>query len=82
MSSMTVRVHEEAHRTLKELAREAGESMPIVLSKAIEAYRREQFLKGLADDFQALRDNPEAWNEELQERQEWDSTLADDLRED
>lgn len=82
MPSAMVRVSAETHAKLKELAAHAGEPMPAVLDKAVEAYRRQKFLTGLADDFRRLRDNPESWRAELQERQAWDVTLADGLEED
>ena len=79
MSTMTVRVHENTHHALKELARQTGEAMADILAKAIDQYRRQRFLQGLGEDFAALRHQPEAWQEELRERQVWDATLGDDL---
>jgi len=81
MASLTVRISPEAHRSLKELSDLTGQPMPAVLDKAIEAYRRRQFLEGLAQDFSALRRDPKAWQQELEERAEWDSTLGDGLDE-
>lgn len=77
--ALTVRITPTAHRVLKQLASDAGESMPVVLDQAIEAYRRQKFLEGLANDFAALRDDPEEWQDELDERREWEATLADGL---
>jgi len=51
-----------------------------VLSEAVEAYRRQTFLEGLNADFAGLRSDPRAWNEELAERQAWDTTLRDGLK--
>jgi predicted transcriptional regulator len=82
MASEIVRIRPDTHAKLKELAEQAGESMPNLLEKAVEAYRRQQFLEGLADDFAALRADPKAWAEELAERAEWDTTLADGLQDD
>ena len=79
MSTAAVRIHDETHSTLKELARQTGEAMSDILAKAIEEYRRRHFLTGLAADFQALRSDPEAWGSELEERAAWDATLLDDL---
>lgn len=82
MSSAMVRVSAKTHAKLKDLAAHAGEPMPAVLDKAIEAYRRQQFLRGLADDFRRLRADPKSWQTELRERQAWDRTLADGIEED
>ena len=82
MSTTTVRVHEATHRSLKEMARETGEAMADILAEALQQYRRQRFLKGLAEDFAALRSDATAWDEELRERRLWDATLGDDLEED
>lgn len=41
--------------------------------------KRQDFLEGLAADFTALRNDPDAWQEEQAERAAWDCTLADGL---
>ena len=79
MATLTVRISPKAHQALKELSKLTGQPMPAVLDQAIEEYRRRQFLKGLSADFAALRRNPKAWQQELEERTEWDSTLGDGL---
>jgi predicted CopG family antitoxin len=79
MSSATVRISEHARETLRELAARTGESMQTVLDRAIEDYRRRRFLEEANAAFATLRDKPEAWREELEEREEWDHTIADGL---
>lgn len=79
MSSVTVRIGALAHRTLQELAEQTSSTMQAVLEKAISEYQRKYFLEGLNADFAALRNNPRAWQEELEERALWDSTVADGL---
>ncbi|GBF35339.1 programmed cell death antitoxin YdcD [Desulfocucumis palustris] len=54
--------------------------MQTVLDKAIENYRRKCFLEEANRAYEALRNNPEAWKAELNERAEWDVTLNDGLR--
>jgi hypothetical protein len=66
---------------LKSLAKQSGESMPAVLDRAIESYRRQRFLEGLNEDFKALRGNAKAWKQELDERSAWDAALSDGLEE-
>ena len=53
--------------------------MQAVLDKAIERYRRERFLQSANADFAALKTHPNAWREELRERELWEPTLADGL---
>lgn len=82
MANATVHIKPETHAKLKELAEQSGEPVPAVLEKAVEAYRRQVFLEGLAEDFAALRRDPKAWEPEQAERREWDVTLADGLEDD
>ena len=51
--------------------------MQAVLDRAIERYRRESFLRAANSEFQALKGDPRAWKQEVQERQVWEQTLAD-----
>ncbi len=53
--------------------------MTEVLDQAIELYRRQRFLSGLNADFAALQQDKTTWEEELAEREAWDSTLTDGL---
>lgn len=79
MASLTVRIGEEAHRVLREIAERSRESMQAVLAKAIEEYRRKSFLESANAAFAALRKDPKAWRREQEERAAWDVTLRDDL---
>ncbi|MDP9380337.1 MAG: hypothetical protein M3Q29_09335 [Chloroflexota bacterium] len=45
-------------------------------------YRRQLLLDRANDGFAALRGDPEAWREELEERAAWDVTLSDGLERD
>ena len=82
MASATVKIDAETYAKLKETAAQTGRPMIEVLARAVEAYRRQEFLAALNDDFAALRGNRQAWKEELAERQAWDKTLADGLGDD
>jgi len=53
--------------------------MQSILDRAIEAYRRERFLRDANADFAALKKNRKAWREELAERKLWERTLGDGL---
>ena len=81
MATVTVRISSGAHQSLREMSALAGEPMPAILDKAIEHYRRKQFLEGLNEDFERLRQDPASWKQESEERDEWDSTLADGIGE-
>jgi hypothetical protein len=77
--AQTVRIEPEAHSILTELARATHSTLTETLSQAIIAYRREVFLRGLADDYAALRADPGHWADERDERRDWDLTSADGL---
>ena len=76
-----VRISPRTHALLRQLAKEADESMQAVLDKAVERYRRETFLRAANADYAALKRNPKAWKEEMRERKKWEQALADGLDE-
>ena len=78
----TVRVSAEAHEFLRELSKERGLSITQLVDEAIERLLREDFLQKVNEDFARLRQDPEAWAEELAERRLWDCTLMDGLEDD
>lgn len=80
MKSTTVRIHPRAHTMLRRIAKQSEESMQSTLTKAIELYRRENFLQKANLAFAALRKDPKAWQEELNERGDWDLALLDDIK--
>jgi hypothetical protein len=75
----TVRIEPAAHAALREIARDGHMSLTEALTRAVEAYRRQMFLAGVASDFAALRADEGAWAEERAERALWDQTSADGL---
>ncbi|MDA8075066.1 MAG: hypothetical protein M0Z40_07515 [Actinomycetota bacterium] len=44
-----------------------------VVHNAIDALERQDFVRGLASDYERLRSDPERWEEYVDERREWDS---------
>ncbi len=82
MASTMMRVSETARQSLGDLAAKMQKSMQAVLDEAVEEYRRQRILQELNEDYRALRNDPEAWKAELEERREWDVTLLDGLEED
>ncbi len=79
MQSATVRISGTSHNLLKELAARSGDSMQVILDKAIEQYRRQVFLQEANQAYAALHNQPEAWQVELEEREAWNMTLSDGL---
>ncbi len=71
----TVRVRRPDSERLQSLAQARQTAVIDVLHAAIDALERQEFLRGLAQDYQKLAADPERWEQYLAERQEWD-TLA------
>jgi len=69
----TIRVRRPDSERLQSLARDHQTTVIDVLHSAIDALERQDFLRGLGEDYQRLRDDPQAWQNYLAERQEWDA---------
>ncbi len=77
----TVRISEQTHETLRLLSERRGMPMTEVMADAVERLRREDLLRRTNEAYAALRQDPEAWEDELREREAWETTLADGLAE-
>ena len=53
--------------------------MQQVVATAVEEYRRKVFWEKTNAGYAALRSDPKAWQEELEERAAWDASLSDGL---
>ncbi len=79
MMTTTIRVSTQTHMKLHELAQTAGVSMQQIVEKAIDLYRRQQFLETVNAAYATLRTDEETWNDYEAELSEWDVTLTDGL---
>ena len=79
LESPNIRISPQSKAALRELADHQGKPMQAVLDEAIEQYRRDQFFRELDEGYARLQADPQAWQEELDERRLWDSTVADGL---
>ena len=75
----TVRISSRTRDRLRELAGLRGAAMSQVLDEAVEAFRRQLFLRSLNEAYREVRQDERAWAEVQEERADWDSTLADGL---
>jgi hypothetical protein len=75
----TVRISEQSHHWLRELAAQSGEPMQAVLDKALEQYRRQRFLEECHAAYCVLQQDPVVWADYQQELAAWDVTLLDGL---
>lgn len=73
----TVRISSSAQRTLQQLSKATGRSQTALLEEAVEELRRKRFFEETNRAFAALKADPKAWAEELEERKAWETTLGD-----
>jgi predicted ATPase len=71
----TVRVRRPDSDRLQSLARSRQTTVIEVVHSAIDALERQEFLRGLNDDYRRLRQDPERSETYLAERQEWDALI-------
>jgi hypothetical protein len=79
MTTSSIDVTDGTHRVLHALSQQTGKSISEILDKAVEEYRRKIFFEGVDRDYAALKADPEAWAQEVQERQLFNNTLMDGL---
>jgi len=82
MATTTVRIKRETKRALDQLANQTGQKTQDILDKAIDAYRRRVFLDQANRAYETLRQDDARWVEEIAEREAWNATSADDLKDD
>jgi hypothetical protein len=76
-TTTTIRVTVSDRDIAQELATRAGRSQMDIVHDALELYRRQQLLAEMNQGFAELRRDPDAWSEEMAERDVWDITLGD-----
>ena len=79
MGQATVRIAQSTRGVLRELADQEDESMQGVLAKAVEAYRRSQFIARVNAGYSELKKDRQAWAGHQKERARLDQTLGDGL---
>lgn len=77
-----VRIKAETHQKLQQLAKSSQRSLPDVLDEAIKHYEKQRFLQECDAAYIRLREDANAWQEEIEERALWDNTLSDGLEDD
>jgi hypothetical protein len=78
-TTTTIRVKRKTYNGLKIIADQEHSTMQDTLDKLLEEHETKKFFEELNQSVTTLKSNPEAWTEELNERNEWEETLADGL---
>lgn len=82
MPTTMMRVRTDLHALLQQLAEDEQMSFEDVLSRALEGYRRSRMLEranAAYAAYAALRSDPVARQQELDERGAWDTMLMDGI---
>ena len=69
----TVRVRRPDSERLQSLAKTRQTTVVDVVHLAVDALERQEFLRGLSQEYQQLRDDPTRWEQYMAERREWDA---------
>ncbi|MET0601534.1 MAG: hypothetical protein ABW167_06045 [Baekduia sp.] len=69
----TVRVRRPDSERLQALAKSRHTTVIDVLHDAVDALERQEFVRGLSNDYRRLQSDPARWEAFLRERDEWDS---------
>lgn len=77
--SKLIRISESAFEKLRQLELESGDSKQTIIENVLERLMRENLLKKGNEAYEELRRNPEAWQNELEERKIWEQTDNDGL---
>ena len=80
MATVNMRIDEETHGIIRALA--GDRPMHEVVHEAVEDLQRKRFFEQMNAAYAALQESPEAWDQELKERAEWDATLGDGIARD
>jgi predicted transcriptional regulator len=76
----TIRVTDETHRRIAQLARQSGHPMTDVVTRAVDALERHLFFAEVNQRYQELREDPQAWAEIEAERAIESGALRDASR--
>lgn len=79
MSSVTVRIPEETHRELRQIAEARHETVGAVISELVAGYKRDRFWDAYEQSAIAARNDPGLWAQMQDEQAVFDGALNDGL---
>ncbi|MDQ2746157.1 MAG: toxin-antitoxin system protein [Acidobacteriota bacterium] len=74
---MNVSISEKSQKIIRQISETENMAISDILDDAVEVYRRQKLLSRTNQAFQKLKEDPQAWREELADRQLWERTLTD-----
>lgn len=69
----TVRVRQPDADRLRAVAERQQTTVIEVVHSALDALERQEFLRGMSEDYRRLQGEPERWAAYLSEREDWDA---------
>jgi len=78
--SAVVKLKPATHAKLQEIAKEQHRPMGDVITELIERYEREQYWKGVHEDYERLRSDPVAWQDYVDEVRSLEGGSMDGLQ--
>jgi hypothetical protein len=80
--AQTVRISEKSDHMIAELVALTGLTKVELMELALDNLRYKERMKRLNEGYRKLRNDPDAWKEELEDRSELEGTIGDGLEED
>lgn len=77
--ALTARISPNSDAIIQELVFKTGKTKVEIIDEALEAYRFQERMRILSEQYERLRADEKAWEQELKERQELEGTLMDGL---
>ena len=82
MATAIVRVDSKVHDRLREISEESHRPIGQIVRDLVERFDKEEFWKGVQEDYKRLHADPVAWKEYQDEAAPWESstgnTMADE----
>ena len=78
----TIRIDDKSHLALRDLARALGVPITQLLAEMVEARTRQHLLEQYNQAWARVREDPEAWTEEMEDWRLLENTLTDGLEDD
>jgi Ribbon-helix-helix protein, copG family len=77
--ALTARISKNSDAIIQELVLKTGKTKVEIIEEALESYRYLERMRILNEQYERLRSDKKAWEQELKERHELDGTLMDGL---
>lgn len=81
MNTLSIEISANTKEILDQISKDSGKSESEILEGALQLYSDQEFWKNTNTAYWCLREDAVQWQEELDERKLWESTLSDGVEE-